>query len=136
MSSLSMEWLIYTGNQFVNGPRLSLKSPIPGSETSFTSTANKPNGCSVRKAGASRPPRVSPFQPAPRDRGHMNKHRFICERLKKFGYASERRIRMYGEELHVVSDHIADDAGYCVLMYRKNKNQNVSYDLLHKNPSA
>ena len=45
----------------------------------------------------------------------MNKPNLICERLKKFGYASERRIRMYGEELHLVSDPIADQAGFCVL---------------------
>jgi hypothetical protein len=45
----------------------------------------------------------------------MNKQRVICERLKKFGYASERRIRLYGEELHLVSNPVADEAGYSVL---------------------
>jgi hypothetical protein len=45
----------------------------------------------------------------------MKRQQVICERLKKFGYASEHRIRMYGEDLHVVSDPIADQAGYCVL---------------------
>jgi hypothetical protein len=45
----------------------------------------------------------------------MNRQILICERLKKFGYTNERRIRMYGEDLHVVSDPIADDAGYSVL---------------------
>jgi hypothetical protein len=45
----------------------------------------------------------------------MNKQGLICERLKKFGYASERRIRLYGEELHLVSNPIADGAGYSVL---------------------
>ena len=45
----------------------------------------------------------------------MKRHEVICERLKKFGYSSDRRIRMYGEELHVVSDPIADETGYCVL---------------------
>ena len=45
----------------------------------------------------------------------MDKQRFICERLKKFGYASERRIRLYGEELHLVSNPVADEAGYSVL---------------------
>jgi hypothetical protein len=45
----------------------------------------------------------------------MKRHEVICEKLKKFGYASDRRIRMYGEELHIVSDPIADETGYCVL---------------------
>jgi hypothetical protein len=45
----------------------------------------------------------------------MNKQGLICERLKKFGYASEHRIRLYGEELHLVSNPIADGAGYRVL---------------------
>ena len=45
----------------------------------------------------------------------MNKQGLICERLKKFGYASERRIRLYGEELHLVSNPVADEAGYSVL---------------------
>jgi hypothetical protein len=45
----------------------------------------------------------------------MNKQGLICQRLKKFGYASERRIRLYGEELHLVSNPIADGAGYSVL---------------------
>ena len=45
----------------------------------------------------------------------MNKQGLICERLKKFGYASERRIRLYGEELYLVSNPIADGAGYSVL---------------------
>lgn len=45
----------------------------------------------------------------------MNRQQLICERLKKFGYASERRIRLYGEELHLVSNPVADEAGYSVL---------------------
>ena len=45
----------------------------------------------------------------------MNKQRLICERLKKFGYASERRIRLYGEELHLVSNQVVEEAGYSVL---------------------
>jgi hypothetical protein len=45
----------------------------------------------------------------------MNRQRLICERLRKFGYASERRIRLYGEELHLVSNPIADEIGYSVL---------------------
>ena len=45
----------------------------------------------------------------------MDRQGVVCERLKKFGYASERRIRLYGEELRVVSDPIADEVGYSVL---------------------
>jgi hypothetical protein len=45
----------------------------------------------------------------------MNRQRLICERLKKFGYASERHIRLYGEELHLVSNPVADETGYSVL---------------------
>ena len=45
----------------------------------------------------------------------MNRQQVICERLKKFGYASERRIRLYGEELHLVSNPVADGTGYSVL---------------------
>lgn len=45
----------------------------------------------------------------------MDKQGLICERLKKFGYASERRIRLYGEDLQVVSNPVADGIGYSVL---------------------
>lgn len=45
----------------------------------------------------------------------MDRQRVICERLKKFGYASERRIRLYGEDLHLVSNPMADEGGYSVL---------------------
>lgn len=45
----------------------------------------------------------------------MENQRLICERLKKFGYASERRIRLYGESLQLVSNPVADEAGYSVL---------------------
>jgi len=45
----------------------------------------------------------------------MNKQALICERLRRFGYASEQRIRLFGEELHLVSDPVADETGYSVL---------------------
>lgn len=45
----------------------------------------------------------------------MKKQDVICKRLKKFGYASELRMRLYGEELHLVSDPVADEEGYSVL---------------------
>jgi len=45
----------------------------------------------------------------------MNRKGLICERLRKFGYASERRIRLYGEDLQLISNPIADGAGYSVV---------------------
>ena len=45
----------------------------------------------------------------------MKRREVICERLKKFGYASERRMRLFGEELHLVSDPVADEIGYSIL---------------------
>jgi len=56
-------------------------------------------------------PALSPKE----DQGPMNKQGVICERLKKFGYVSERRIRLYGEDLQLVSNPVADGAGYSVL---------------------
>jgi hypothetical protein len=44
----------------------------------------------------------------------MNRHSLICEKLKKLGYASERRIRLYGEELHLISNPIHDGEGFSV----------------------
>jgi hypothetical protein len=45
----------------------------------------------------------------------MDKQRVICERLKKFGYASERRIRLYGEDLQLASNPVFESARYSVL---------------------
>lgn len=45
----------------------------------------------------------------------MERRELIRERLKRFGYTSERRIRLYGEELHLISDPVADAIGYSVL---------------------
>lgn len=45
----------------------------------------------------------------------MKSRKLVCERLKKFGYTSERRIRLYGEELHLVSEPVADEIGYSIL---------------------
>jgi hypothetical protein len=38
----------------------------------------------------------------------------ICERLKKFGYSQERRIRLYGEEFHLISNPFPDGGGFAV----------------------
>jgi hypothetical protein len=44
----------------------------------------------------------------------MNRHGLICEKLRKLGYRSERRIRLYGEELHLISNPIHDGEGFSV----------------------
>jgi hypothetical protein len=38
----------------------------------------------------------------------------ICERLRKFGYAQERHIRLYGEEFHLISNPFPDGNGFAV----------------------
>ena len=38
----------------------------------------------------------------------------ICERLKSLGYAREHSIRLYGEELKLTSNPIADGDGFAV----------------------
>ena len=45
----------------------------------------------------------------------MDRQCLICERLKQLGYTSERRIRLYGEDLQVISNPVADEIGYSVL---------------------
>src|SRR5215469_11336287 len=103
-------------NPFAKGRRRSSRSPIPSFETSSTELANRPNGCSVRIVRTLKAKRLSTAsQHRKQNRGPMNKQGVICERLKKFGYASERRIRLYGEDLHLVSNPVADDIGYSVL---------------------
>ncbi len=44
----------------------------------------------------------------------MNHERFICEKLRKMGYAQQRRIRLYGEEFDLVSNPVADGGGFAV----------------------
>ena len=44
----------------------------------------------------------------------MNKANFICEKLRKLGYARERRIRLYGEEFRLVSNPKPDGDGFAV----------------------
>ena len=38
----------------------------------------------------------------------------LCERLKKLGYAREKRIRLYGEDLRLVSNPVPDGDGFAV----------------------
>jgi len=39
---------------------------------------------------------------------------YICDRLKKMGYAESKRIRIYGEEIEVVSNPFPDGDGIAV----------------------
>lgn len=39
---------------------------------------------------------------------------FVCERLRKFGFAERRHIRLYGEELDLVSNATPDGDGFAV----------------------
>ena len=44
-----------------------------------------------------------------RDKGQA-----ICEKLQKLGYAREKHIKLYGEELHLVSNPVPDGDGFSV----------------------
>lgn len=44
----------------------------------------------------------------------IDQERFICERLRKMGYAQERHIRLYGEEFDLVSNPVSDGEGFAV----------------------
>ena len=39
---------------------------------------------------------------------------FVCERLRKSGFADGRHIRLYGEELVLISNPIPDGDGFAV----------------------
>jgi hypothetical protein len=38
----------------------------------------------------------------------------VCSELRRLGFASGRRAKLYGEEFEFVSDPEADDNGYCL----------------------
>ena len=38
----------------------------------------------------------------------------ICERLQELGFAREKHIKLYGEELHLVSNPVPDGDGFAV----------------------
>jgi len=38
----------------------------------------------------------------------------VCSELRRLGFASGRRTRLYGEEFEFVSDPEADESGYCL----------------------
>ena len=44
----------------------------------------------------------------------MNIEIFICDRLRKLGFARERRIRLYGEEFRLVSNPKPDGDGFAI----------------------
>jgi hypothetical protein len=44
----------------------------------------------------------------------MDRQGWVCLRLRDLGYAKERHIRLYGNDLHLTSNPMADDGGYSV----------------------
>ena len=38
----------------------------------------------------------------------------VCSELRRLGFASGRRARLYGGEFEFVSDQEADESGYCL----------------------
>lgn len=38
----------------------------------------------------------------------------VCERLRSLGYRSARTIRLYGEELHLLSDPVPHEKGFAM----------------------
>lgn len=40
--------------------------------------------------------------------------RLICERLRTFGFASEKHMKLYGEEIHIVSNPFPDGEGFAI----------------------
>ena len=45
---------------------------------------------------------------------HPDLEFFVCERLRKLGYRSASTIRLYGEELHLISDPAPHENGFVV----------------------
>jgi hypothetical protein len=48
------------------------------------------------------------------DAVHPELQWFVCQRLRKLGYRSASTIRLYGEELHLISDPAAHENGFVV----------------------
>ena len=44
----------------------------------------------------------------------VSQERFICDKLRRMGYAQQRRIRLYGEEFELVSNPVPDGNGFAV----------------------
>ncbi len=45
---------------------------------------------------------------------HPDLQWLVCERLRKLGYRSARTIRLYGEELHLISDPRPHENGFII----------------------
>jgi hypothetical protein len=45
---------------------------------------------------------------------HPEMQWLVCERLRKLGYRSASTIRLYGEELHLISDPVPHENGFVV----------------------
>ncbi len=44
----------------------------------------------------------------------MDRQGWVCNRLRNLGYSKGRHIRLYGKDLDLTSDPIADPGGYSV----------------------
>ena len=44
----------------------------------------------------------------------MDRRSWICDRLRDLGYAKGRRMRLYGEDLQLISNPMADNDRYIV----------------------
>jgi len=44
----------------------------------------------------------------------MDRQGWICDRLREIGYAKGRRMRLYGMDLYLISNPMADNDGYSV----------------------
>ncbi len=43
-----------------------------------------------------------------------DKQQAICDKLQKLGYAREKHIKLYGEDLHLVSNPVPEGDGFAV----------------------
>jgi hypothetical protein len=44
----------------------------------------------------------------------MDRQSWVCDRLRNLGYAKERHIRLYGKDLHLISNPTMDGSGYSI----------------------
>lgn len=44
----------------------------------------------------------------------MDRQSWICDRLRHLGYAKGRRMRLYGKDLYLISNPMAENDGYSV----------------------
>jgi hypothetical protein len=47
----------------------------------------------------------------------------VCARIRQFGYAASRRIRIYGEDFEVLSDPFPSDGGIAIQVCSKRTSQ-------------